>query len=386
MTVQLNEFKGKIVALDVETTGVFNSDRILEISLLTLDSDTFEPIDEYDTLVNPERDIGAVEIHGVTPSMLEAAPTFDEIAPIIARRIDGAVIMGHNVNFDIRMLKLEIERLQSDCYFNPGQYICTYRATNEKLMDACISFGVEMDSWHRSLTDARATAKLGALALERNIRVSPAACIVPGDLSPRTLRRGAIDPNVAIKRKISIVDSPWAGSPSGIYQYVLNYVLDDGIIDNQEKLELSKLAIELNLSSQDEMAIKRLYLAKMVAAVERDGVVSEKEETLLRSAATSMGLGNEGLPTMSQLPENVGLEYGMKVCFTGSAMVDGAKMNRMELETLAVLARLKPVYSVTKKCDLLVAADVASQSSKAKTARRYGIQIMSIQQFVDFVK
>ena len=385
MTVRLSDFKGRLVALDVETTGVFNSARIVEISLLTLDPRTFDPVDEYDTMVNPSRDIGAVEIHGVTPSMLEAAPSFEEIAPIVARRIDGAVLIGHNVHFDIRMLKLEINRLQSDCYFNPGDYICTYRATHEKLDDACDSYGVEMESWHRSLTDARATAKLAALALEPDIQVSPAACIVPGDLSPRTLRRGAIDPNVAIKRKISVVDSPWAGSPSGMYQYVLNYVLDDGVIDDRERLELSKLAIELNLSPENEKAIKRLYLAKMIAAVERDDFISEQEESMLKRAAFSMGLGDEELPTMTQLPENVGLEYGMKVCFTGSAFIDGEKLNRTNLETMAVLARLIPVNSVTKKCDLLVAADVASQSGKAKKARTYGIQIMSVKSFVEFV-
>ena len=39
-------------------------DRIVEIAALTLDPKTWEPVDEYDTLINPERDLGPVGMHG----------------------------------------------------------------------------------------------------------------------------------------------------------------------------------------------------------------------------------------------------------------------------------------------------------------------------------
>ncbi|MCY4261400.1 MAG: 3'-5' exonuclease [Rhodobacteraceae bacterium] len=70
-----------VVVLDVETTGLAATDRIVEIA--TLDPDTLEIVEEYDTLVNPLRDIsGAVsDIHGLTASNLEAAPTFQDIVP-----------------------------------------------------------------------------------------------------------------------------------------------------------------------------------------------------------------------------------------------------------------------------------------------------------------
>ena len=50
---------------DVETTG-FNpkKDRILEIGLVLMDEDG-ATIDEFESLVNPMRDIGNSEIHGV---------------------------------------------------------------------------------------------------------------------------------------------------------------------------------------------------------------------------------------------------------------------------------------------------------------------------------
>ena len=72
------------VVIDCETTGLGRHDRIVEIAALTLDPKTWEPVDEYDTLINPERDLGPVGLHGITASMVEAAPVFSEVAAALA--------------------------------------------------------------------------------------------------------------------------------------------------------------------------------------------------------------------------------------------------------------------------------------------------------------
>ena len=59
----------KFVVIDVETTGFSNQDRIIEIALITLDSETLKAAEEYDTLINPERDITATHVHGITATM-----------------------------------------------------------------------------------------------------------------------------------------------------------------------------------------------------------------------------------------------------------------------------------------------------------------------------
>ena len=81
--------------------------------------------------------------------------------------------------------------------------------------------------------------------------------------------------------------------------------------------------------------------------------------------------------------ERVELGLGTRVCFTGEAIVDGHVANRAMLEKIATLAGMLPLKSVTKKCDVLVAADPLSQSGKARTARDRGIPIISIQDFLD---
>ena len=50
---------------------------------------------------------------------------------------------------------------------------------------------------------------------------------------------------------------------------------------------------------------------------------------------------------------------------------------------LAVLKGLVPVTSVTKKtCTLLVTADLSSMSGKTQLARKYGIKVISAEEFL----
>ncbi len=69
-----------VVVVDRETTVLSKNDRILEVAAVTLDPFTGEVVDEYDTLINPERDPGPTFVHGISASMVEAAPTFHEVA------------------------------------------------------------------------------------------------------------------------------------------------------------------------------------------------------------------------------------------------------------------------------------------------------------------
>ncbi len=55
---------GRIAVIDVETTGLYNTDRVVEIAILTLDCDG-RVHDEFETLVQPLRDVGPTWIHGV---------------------------------------------------------------------------------------------------------------------------------------------------------------------------------------------------------------------------------------------------------------------------------------------------------------------------------
>ena len=147
-----------VVVFDCETTGLGRHDRIVEIAVVTLDPVTLEITDEYDTLVNPERDVGPVGLHGITPPMVEAAPVFEEVVAALARRLHGRTLVSHNLPFDVRMLRYEFERMGAA--FSPGAGVCTQKATRQKLSAACDMLGIELEHQHRALADARATARV----------------------------------------------------------------------------------------------------------------------------------------------------------------------------------------------------------------------------------
>lgn len=59
----------RFVVVDVETTGVYDTDKIVEVAAVTV-SPNGRIVDEWDTLVNPERDVGPTHIHRVSAAMV----------------------------------------------------------------------------------------------------------------------------------------------------------------------------------------------------------------------------------------------------------------------------------------------------------------------------
>ena len=180
-----------LVVIDCETTGLGDQDRIVEVAAVHLDSQSWEIIDEYDTLINPECDTGPVHIHSVTNEMVEAAPVFSEIVAALSERLHGAVLIAHNFPFDSRMLQQEFDRL--DINFHPGAGLCTMQASNgANLSNACNRHGVTLKNHHSALADARATAALARKTLkETSGYPSPAEVgAISYPLTTRTLPRG----------------------------------------------------------------------------------------------------------------------------------------------------------------------------------------------------
>jgi len=150
----------RIVVVDCETTGFARHDRIVEIAAVELDVNSGDVVDEFESLVNPMRGVGPTPIHGISQSMVEAAPTFEELIDTLVPRLHGATLVAHNLPFDVRFLRQELER--AGVAFHPGNGYCTYRATKLTLSQACAHFGIPYETQHRALVDARVTARLAA--------------------------------------------------------------------------------------------------------------------------------------------------------------------------------------------------------------------------------
>ncbi len=101
-----------ITYLDLETTGATPlKDRITEIALVRVENGV--EVARWQTLVNPEVRIPPFiqQLTGISNEMVQAAPTFAEVAGTLAEHLAGAVMVGHNVRFDHGFLKSEYKRL-----------------------------------------------------------------------------------------------------------------------------------------------------------------------------------------------------------------------------------------------------------------------------------
>lgn len=158
----------RYAVIDVETTGLSAQryDRIVEVAVVSLGPDLMIE-DEYATLVNPERDVGATHIHGVTGRDVMEAPKFFDVADDLVRELAGRVLVGHNVKFDLGFLRAEFERIGFEL---PPRLACVdtmFLTGRMRLSEACTRYGVSLVRAHSALSDARATAELLQRAVGR---------------------------------------------------------------------------------------------------------------------------------------------------------------------------------------------------------------------------
>ena len=373
----------RLAVVDVETTGFSRHDRVVEFACVTVVDGSV--VDEYETLIQPNRDPGPVHVHGITPDMLQTAPRFDAVAGDIASRLDGAVLVAHNISFDIRMLRQEAQRLQG-ADFDPGDGLCTYKLTRQKLALAAADAGLPEPN-HTALTDARTVALLVDLhaprgALRRLRSASWAPDVAASGITTRRPdappRRGSLHQAAARTR--------WPDSPedsTALYLDALDRCLDDGVLEDHERVWLDRTASDLGLDVSERIRLHRQYFDLLTQQIFADGIVTESEQQLAEQVASALALGPTDIRVTEQTADRVELGAGTRVCFTGEAIIDGNLANRALLEKIATLAGMQPLNSVTKKCDVLVAADPLSQSGKARTARDRGIPIISVQDFLD---
>lgn len=101
-----------VAVVDVETTGASPrfGDRVTEIGVARYEGG--ELVGQYTRLVDPKRRIsaGVIALTGITQAMVDGQPTFADRLDEIVNTLRGAVVVGHNVRFDLGFLSAEFRR------------------------------------------------------------------------------------------------------------------------------------------------------------------------------------------------------------------------------------------------------------------------------------
>ncbi|MFC4741178.1 exonuclease domain-containing protein [Gordonia hankookensis] len=376
----------RVVVVDVETTGLGRTDRVVEIAIITLDEHG-QIRDEFETLVNPHRDVGPTWIHGLTPTMLTDAPSFDDIAVAVAARLDGAVVVAHNISFDTRMIGSELTRAGIDIRWGTG--LDTLAVTGRKLAAACRDHAVILHGAHCAANDARATASLLLAVADRFATAGKPAhtgiCSVGStQLVARAAGAFVHEPAPYL---VELASDIHLEPDVADYAVLLDQALADLQLSAAERAELEELARDSGLSAADIARAHRGFLNDLIDTALDDGIVTDDEIDRLVRVAALLNLDPHVVATRTNpfrfTDDVVSLEPGLTVCFTGDGDTAGRALPRAELHAIATAHGLTPVDAVTSKgCGLLVAADPATLSGKAKAARKFGIPIAALDDFL----
>lgn len=161
-----------VVVLDTETTGLsVHRDRLVAVGGLQCRGGHPEPSPPLDYLVHPGVKIPprATDIHGITDEAVAFAPSFPLIWPSIQLFWHRRVLVGHNIAFDLAILRHEAERARLP--FHPpaaaldvGMLYAGLKPRMPMISLDTIAqdFGIEISARHSAIGDAEAAATIWA--------------------------------------------------------------------------------------------------------------------------------------------------------------------------------------------------------------------------------
>lgn len=413
----------RYVVIDVETTGLSpKSGRILELAMITL-NERGQVVDEFVTRLNPEGPVGATHIHGIRDRDVANAPRFAQVLPDVMRILRGAAVVAHNAPFDLAFLRSEFNRAGWKLPFVPA--LCTLQASHYYLPDlprrtlseCCRASGVRHGHQHSALGDARATAALLARFLDP--RVSPH--VRPDDTAILQTARGVRWPDspagvvgqpastsrpqrftppkpaskalVEMVSRFSLLQAADAGASPSMVAYLekLTEALEDGVLTDEETMELSELAEIYEFSPDDIAAANRSFLLALAHEALQDGKVARAERDELKHLAGVLNVDDklvtamlkraekeriqrlsEGLkPLPADWVHGEPLRVGDRVVMTG-----GDELERALLEEESERRGVRVMTGVSRTTTLLV-SDGSFEGTKAAAAKELGTRTVT---------
>jgi len=154
-------FPEVMVLLDCETTGgkaIYH--RIIEIGLVVIEHG--ELIETWQTFIDPKVALPPFiqRLTGISPSMVNGAPEFADIAEELMGKLKGRTLVAHNARFDYSFLKNEFERAGISYNAKP---LCSVKFSRNLypqfkrhgLSQIIERFDLSIENRHRALDDAQ---------------------------------------------------------------------------------------------------------------------------------------------------------------------------------------------------------------------------------------
>ncbi|MDD9924364.1 MAG: 3'-5' exonuclease [Rhodospirillaceae bacterium] len=161
---------------DCETTGLdVARDRIVSLGGVRMRGPHIQHDSAIDRLVDPQRPIPAraTAIHGITDAMVAQADPFGAHWAVLADSMRDAVLVGHNIAFDIAHLRRAARRAEIEWHPPPSLDTLLLaaalepRAGSVELEAVAARLGVPVHGRHTALGDSLVTAAVFARQIVR---------------------------------------------------------------------------------------------------------------------------------------------------------------------------------------------------------------------------
>lgn len=298
------------------------------------------------TLINPQRDLAdARTAFDITVSDVLLAPTLREAWAVIAPMLAGCTPVGVDVDDQLGLIDFELKRLG---------FVTT------------MPLGVEL----------RGTRISGRTALERARSALRAHGGVPAEDGSSPFE----EPDAVESSGLLVSRDPDAPTPVADHLPGLSALLR---ISRDVGAVLLGASVPRDLDAPADAAARQSVADQLRAAAAR---VQLPKEVAARLEEASRLLGVDiDTDALCGGGDDIAatLTPGMRICFTGTAQdSSGRIVERPEMERLAAEAGLTPVKTVSKtRCDVLVTAEVGTQSGKARKAQEYGKPVFCADDF-----
>lgn len=154
------------VVFDIESTGLnFDLDKITEIGAVKIVNGVIR--ETFSTLINPQVQIRAetIALNGIDNELVKNSPLVKDVLPDFFKFCDGSEIVAHNIDFDIKFIKYNADKIGYYFYHTQHDTLKIARKnikglSNYKLDTLCEHFSIELKDHHRAWHDALATAHL----------------------------------------------------------------------------------------------------------------------------------------------------------------------------------------------------------------------------------
>ena len=164
------------VSLDLETTGLdVRRDRVIQVGLVALDGPTIRDAPRIDRLVDPEMPISetAARITGIKDADVRGAPKIARVLEEVRAALQGRVVIGHHIAFDLAVLRAEARRCGLEWpapdALDVGHLLGALEPSLPDLgFDAALSyFGVTATGRHTAIGDSTAVAEVFGRLIDR---------------------------------------------------------------------------------------------------------------------------------------------------------------------------------------------------------------------------